>query len=141
MLQHHFLEIRAPGLGDDDPGAHAQRIHYRLDQFGCHDQAFAAVAQVELHQCVIDLRMQRHRSVRRQCPGSRGPDRHCGRHIIEQRQLVRGREAEAFGEIGTVNHFEAHVDARRGLILVFHFGFGQRRAAVQAPMHRLEALV
>ncbi len=36
---------------------------------------------------------------------------------------------------------KAHVDRGRGLVLVFHFGFGQRRLAIQAPVHRLAALI
>jgi hypothetical protein len=35
---------------------------------------------------------------------------------------------------------EADVDRRRFLVLVLDLGLGQRRAAVEAPVHRLQAL-
>ena len=49
--------------------------------------------------------------------------------------------AGALREIRDINHAEGHVDGRRGLVLVFHFGLGQRRAAVQAPVHGLGAAI
>ncbi|MEF8735105.1 MAG: hypothetical protein V5B35_00330 [Candidatus Accumulibacter necessarius] len=38
-------------------------------------------------------------------------------------------------------HLESDIDRRRGLVFVFDLGFGQRRAAVETPVDRLEALV
>ncbi len=40
-----------------------------------------------------------------------------------------------------VQQFKAHVDGRRGFIFVLHFRLGQGRAAIDTPVHRLEALV
>jgi hypothetical protein len=53
------------------------------------------------------------------------------------------RQAESLGHLlGVVRmHFEGDVDGRRGLVFVFDFGFGQRRAAVQTPVDRLQALI
>ena len=45
----------------------------------------------------------------------------------------------ATDEFGLVGDREAHVNRRRGAIGVLHLGLGQRRAAVNAPVHRLVA--
>ncbi len=36
---------------------------------------------------------------------------------------------------------ETHPDRRAGVVLVFDLGLGQRGAVLDAPVHRLEALV
>ena len=53
------------------------------------------------------------------------------------------RQAEGFGDLfGMVGmYLEGDVDGRRVLVLVLDFGLGQRRGAVQAPVHRLQPLV
>lgn len=35
---------------------------------------------------------------------------------------------------------KGHVDGRRGFVLVFDFGLGQCRTAIETPVHRLQAL-
>src|SRR4029077_18487100 len=40
-----------------------------------------------------------------------------------------------------VRHAKAHIDRRRGALLVLDLRFGESGAAVQAPVHRLHALV
>jgi hypothetical protein len=49
--------------------------------------------------------------------------------------------ADAIGEVRRVDDAEFHVDRVRVLVLVFDFGLGQRRAAIQAPVDRLRALI
>ena len=55
-------------------------------------------------------------------------------------ELRRG-EPQARGEVGVVGHAERDVDRRRDVLLVLDFRLGERRAAVEAPVHRLHALV
>ncbi len=86
-------------------------------------------------QRVVVFRMHGNRLVRRQGPGRRGPDRDPGR---ARRGLG---EPEASRELGGVLDPEQHVDRGRGAVLVLDLGLGQGRTAVQAPVHRLEALV
>ena len=140
-MQPQILESCALDLGEQGPIGDAERVHDGFDEFACHQQPFAGVVQFEFNQRVVELRMHRDRTVRRQCPGSRGPDGDRGRHIDQQVALVGECIDEALRQIGAVDHLEAHVDARGGLVLVLDLRLGQRRAAIQAPMHRLVALV
>ena len=78
--------------------------------------------------------MERDRLVGRQRPRGGGPDDDLDR-------LVDGRDVEAASELDAVGHREADVDRRRGLVLVLDLGLGECRAAVDAPVHRLGALV
>ncbi len=90
---------------------------------------------VDLVRRVVELGMERDRQVRRNRPRRRRPDQ--DRHGASRefgdalREFIRalGREREL------------HVDRRRRVILVFDFRFRERGAAVNAPVHRLLALV
>ncbi len=75
--------------------------------------------------------MHRDGQVGRQRPGRRGPDDGEGR-TPAQRTVQRRRHRD---------ERELHVDGRRALLLVLDLGLGQRRLAVHAPVHGLEALV
>ena len=97
------------------------------------DQALRAAVAVELGEHVVVHRVQADRLVRGQRPGRRGPDRDRG-----AQQLV-ARESEAPRGVVRVGNLEAHVDRGRGALLVLDFRLGERRAAVEAPVHRLEA--
>ncbi len=68
-------------------------------------------------------------------PGGGGPDHRVG--VLARRQ---GGETEGGGELLGFGADKAHVDGRAGFVLVFHFRFGQRRAAVETPVDRLQAL-
>ena len=90
-----------------------------------------------VHQDVVKFSVQRHGLVGGQRPRRRRPDHDvCGR-----RAQRSGRRADARLEIAVVAHPEGHVDGSRGVILVLHFGFRQRRATVETPVHGLDALV
>ena len=80
--------------------------------------------------------MDRHGLVRGQRPGRRGPDHDaCG-------QVGKCRsDAETSAQLFPIDYVEAHVDRRRDALLVFHLGLRKRGAAVEAPVHRLVALV
>ncbi len=98
-----------------------------------HQPARLAVVGRAFDQHVIDVRTQRHRQRSRQRPRRGGPDRH--RHFHASRQL----DTEAGRQRLGIARGVGHVDGRRGLVLVFDLGLGQRRATVEAPMHRLGA--
>ena len=72
--------------------------------------------------------MKRERAIGGQRPGSRGPDQ--GANV--------GAE---FGRVRTFNHRKFHPDRRAGVVFVFDFGFGERRAVVDAPVDRLQAAI
>ena len=77
--------------------------------------------------------MQADRLIRRQCPGRGGPDRNrCVREIA-------ARELEAARGVERVNYPEPHVHRWRRALLVLDLRLRERRAAVQAPVHGLEA--
>ncbi len=84
---------------------------------------------------IIELRVERDRQVGRNRPGRRGPDE--DRHVAPFE--LRNAAPELVGTVRRQR--ELHVDGRRGVVFVFHLGFGQRRAAVDAPVDRLLALV
>ena len=83
-----------------------------------------------LHQRIDKLGMHGHGQVVRQSPGCGGPDHDKGAGRVRRdkgllQSLVRQREADEHG--------------RRGMIGVFHLGFGQGRPAVAAPVDGLLA--
>ncbi len=117
--------------------AHAEALHARSEQFLGDDEAARSPGGAGLGQRVGELGAQRHRLVRRQRPGRGGPDD----HIDRGRAQGGGVDLHARRQVLVVGHAEAHVNRRRGLLLVLHFRLGERRAAVQAPVHRLYALV
>ena len=57
-------------------------------------------------------------------------DVHRGRHYVA---------AHAPRQFRRVAHGKADIDGFGGFVFVFDFGFGERGAAVQAPVHRLVA--
>ena len=69
----------------------------------------------------------------RQRPGGGGPDDRPAGHIGQRGQSEGARQPLSVGE------GKAHVDRQIGLVLVFDFRLGQGRAAVEAPVDRLEA--
>ena len=79
--------------------------------------------------------MKRHRQVRRDRPWRRRPDEDRARRV----RPVPGHGEPA--RRGFVGERERDVDRRRRVVLVLDLGLGQRRAAVDAPVHRLLALV
>ena len=92
-------------------------------------------AAVDVVGRVVELGMKRDRQVRRNRPRGRRPDQHgdaaSGERGHARRQIGRGVRVQR----------ELDVDRRRRVILVLDLGFGQRRAAVDAPVHRLLPLV
>src|SRR5450830_559352 len=101
----------------------------RLHQFfGQHQQAVT-----DIHQGIVEFRVNVQRLVGRDGPRGGGPD-HDGR------RLGQGRQAESSGQLVLVGNREGHVDGRGLLVLVFDFGFSQGRTAIETPVHRLEAL-
>ena len=83
---------------------------------------------------VVEFRMKGDRQVGRNRPGCRRPDQH---RDVAAREL---RDAAAQLSRAVGRERELDVDRGGGVILVFDFGLGQRRAAVDAPVHRLLAL-
>src|SRR6185295_11857945 len=86
---------------------------------------------------VIELIAQRDRLISGKGPGRGGPDHDIDRRITE----LAGREPHALLELAVADHRKRHINRRRGLVLVFDFGLGQRRAAIEAPVHGLYALI
>ncbi|MNO90977.1 hypothetical protein D3C76_825110 [compost metagenome] len=73
------------------------------------------------------------RLVGRDGPGRGGPDDDVG-------GLRQARQAEGSGQLVGILDGEADVDGRGFLVGVLDFRLGQRRTAVEAPVHRLQAL-
>ncbi len=84
---------------------------------------------------VVELGMERDRQVRRNRPWRGRPDQHRDVASGERRHTRR----QIRGCVGVQR--ELDVDRRRRVILVLDLGFSQRRAAMDAPVHRLLALV
>ena len=86
------------------------------------------LATAGLHQHVGEFGVQADGHVVRQGPGRGGPDDHIGAGRIGA--------GDALGQGGIVEG-EAHEDGGRGMVAVFHFGFGQGRMAGAAPVDGL----
>ena len=97
-----------------------------------------------LQRDVVERLVQRDSEIRRQSPRRRRPD--YGRQFAG---LVRGVKLGAVdpicGQRARILEIrierERHVDRRRNVIAVLDFGFRQRRAAIEAPMHRAQSPV
>ena len=104
----------------------SRRFHHR-PQAAALDDVGVAVRIVIAHHHVFKIRMERHGHAGGQGPGRGGPDDHPKfaprQSRIERRRVRRYRVA--------------HVDRRAAVVFVFHFRFGQRRFAGDAPVNRL----
>ncbi len=110
-------------------------LQHRCREFGRQHEQLGTGGAVDREQRVLELRMKRDRLVGGQRPRRRRPDHHA--------RVARGqrRAAEAPRQLGTIHHPEAHVDRRRGAILVLDLRLSECGPAVQAPVHGLVALV
>ena len=83
-------------------------------------------------QCdIFKIRMKCHRQRSWQRPRSCGPD--DGVHLLASQGCIQ--------RPWIARHPIAHIYAGAGVHFIFHFRFGQRRAVVDAPVHRLQSLV
>ena len=91
-------------------------------------------AAVHLVRRVVEVRMKRDGQVRRDRPRGRRPD--------QDGHVATGKRRHARAEFARARRRkrELHVDRRRRVILVLDFRLGERRAAVDAPVHGLLAL-
>ena len=96
---------------------------------GQHQQATGGV-----HQRVFQRGVQVQRLV-----GWDGP---CGRRPDDnKRGFVQRGQAKRGGQLGRLVRFKSHVDGLGFLVRVFDLELGQRRAAVETPVHRLQTAV
>ncbi len=137
VLQLDALEGVPAPVADHVIVLDAVAVHGVPQQSLGDDQALAAVDAVGLHHHVLQLRIEGDRLVGGQGPGGGGPDHHGHRAVpMAVRHRVAARE-DGF----LVQHPEAYVDGDGFLVRVFHLRLCQGRAAVDAPVHRLVALV
>ena len=103
-----------------------------FSEFAHQDQA----AFGGFNKIIGKFRMSADRFVGWQRPRCRRPDHGKGgrRQCLEAEKL-----REPLVLIGA--HAEGNVDGLRGLVLILDFGFSERRAAIQAPVDRLQALI
>ena len=114
--------------GDGLPrGFHAPALAHAVDEVLGDDEVAAAVVD----EGIFEFGVQGDGKVRGQGPRCGGPD-------DDIHGIRRSGEIHATGELGSVTHGKAHVDGFRGFVFVFDFRFGQRGAAVQTPVDRLE---
>ena len=109
------------------------RQHALGQRFGDDQQHATAITRRPFDQNVIEIGTQRHRKARRQRPRRGGPDRH------RDNVALRDRGAELRRQRDRIERVIGHIDRRRGLVLILDLRFGQRRTAVETPVHGLEA--
>ncbi|MND95901.1 hypothetical protein D3C80_881680 [compost metagenome] len=115
--------------GGNDRAFQRITLQARLNQLLRQYQQFVA----DIDQGVGELRVDVQRLVGRNGPRCGGPDHdRCG--------LGQRCQAESSRQLGFIGHREGDVDGLRFLVGVLDFGFGQGRTAIEAPVHRLEAL-
>ena len=126
MLEQNAFEFRAfPSrvhCVNFDVQFGLQRIHalFRQEQFpgrGVRHDVFV-------------VRVKRQSAIRGQRPRRSGPDQ--GADVAIESQRFRFFPSD---------YREPHPDGRTGVVLVFHFGFSQRGAVENAPVHGLQAAV
>ncbi len=100
-------------------------LHQLLGQY---QQTLAGVDQR-----IDELGMHVQRLVGRNGPGRGGPDHDAG-------GLGQIRQTERSSQLVGILDREGDVDGIGFLVLIFDFRLGQRRTAVEAPVHRLQAL-
>ena len=94
-------------------------------------------AALGLNQGVVEIRMHIQRLIGGNSPWRGGPDQ---RKHIAIRQLAQAKRLGKLCPL-TVDKRKAHIDGDGLLVLVLNFSFGQRRAAVEAPIDGLEAAI
>ena len=115
--------------GGDDRAFQVVALEARLDQlFGQHQQALAGIDQG-----VLEVRVDVQRLVGRDGPRGGGPD-HDGGGLGQRAQAEGGCQLVGIGDR------EGDVDGLGFLVGVLDLGFSQGGAAIEAPVHRLEAL-
>ncbi|OPZ02461.1 MAG: hypothetical protein BWZ09_02552 [Alphaproteobacteria bacterium ADurb.BinA305] len=128
------FERRALG-GGDDGACELEALQRGFDEFpGEHEQTIA-----DIDQRIVELGVGVERLVGGDGPRGGGPD-HRGGGLVEPGQAECGGEFTQMSAGVRVGYRERDIDRRRGLVGIFHLGLGQRRAAVEAPVHRLQAL-
>ncbi len=131
MTEHHAVE-RDAVTGAEHLAFQTEALQRRGAQFGGEDQqAFRRIDQF-----IDELGMDVERLVAGNRPRRRRPDHRVG-GLLGQRV-----DAESAGQPVTFAGIEREgdVDGRRFLVGILDLGLGQRRTAVEAPVHRLQAL-
>ena len=128
MAEADQLQHLAFATGDDFTGQ-AVALQAGLDQFlGQQQQALAGVDQR-----IDELGVHVQRLVGRNGPGRGGPDHDAGR-------LGQIGQTERSSQLVGIFDLEGDVDGIGFLVLILDLGLRQRRTAVEAPVHRLQAL-
>jgi hypothetical protein len=129
-----MLELEAAELLALDGGQHLAvervAVHAHLDQRGGQHQQ----AALGVDQRVVELGVQVERLVGRDGPGGGGPDDDEG--VLGER-----RQAEGGCQLGRLMRLEGDVERLALLVGVLDLELGQRGAAVEAPVDRLEPAV
>ena len=109
-----------------DAVARQALVHQRGGQ---QQQAITGV-----HQRIFERRVEVQRLVGREGPGRGGPDHHEG-------GFGQGRQTKGRGQLGGFGAGEGHVNRLALLVGIFDFKLGQRRAAIETPVHGFQAAV
>nr|GEU28492.1 hypothetical protein [Tanacetum cinerariifolium] len=134
MAEADVFQRRAQGRGNCR-AFELEARQRRFDQVLRQDQEQRLAVTLGLHQRVGHFRIDVQRLVGRDGPRGGGPD--------DDKAVLGGqlRQVERFGQLVELGKLEADVDGRIALLVVFHFRLGQRRLAVEAPVHRFQAAV
>ena len=130
VFEFQVFQRRAGGFGEHRAACTSVTRQCAFRQiFGQHQFAFGRVNQL-----IHYIRAGGNGLAGRQSPRRGGPDNGEG---------FAGNfgQAECFGQSGIVFEQILHVDGGRYFVFVFHFGFGQRRTAIQAELHGFGAAV
>ena len=128
VMKAQVRELLALG-GREGRAGEAVALQALLDALFREDQQPAR----RIDEAVRDLRMHVERLVGGNGPRRRRPDDDAAFRLRQRGKAEGPRGLFRFRE------GEHHVDGRIGLVLVLDFRFGKRRAAVETPVHRLQA--
>ena len=130
MAEADQLEL-FPLAGGERPALQPIALEAGLLQVGGEDQQ----AALGLDEVVDEIRMDVERLVRGNRPRRGGPYEDPA---FVPRQLG---QAERLRHLAALGERKSHVDRKIGAIHVFDLGLGERRAAIEAPVHRFQAAI
>ena len=128
MPKGDFFKRCALAGGHRGAGKLVTRKTYVLKVTGENQQPLLGI-----HEVVVDLRVYVQRLVCRQRPRRGGPDNG------ESGLIGQLGQAESHGQFFGLGKFETNVDRDVCPVFILDLGFSERRAAIEAPVDRLEA--
>ena len=131
VMQGQIFKIRAQASAQHFKIRNIPARHNAFDHGRSQNHTLGAVARVNLNQRIVQISVERYCLVGGDGPGRGGPDNHGNVAFA----FVSSEQRQGFG---LIDGSEAHINLRRGFVLVLHFGLCQRGLTHHTPVNRFE---